>query len=152
MAQKFYNDPGQFGVGYPIIGLDSIVFHVADALYINTDGLLTTATTSSKIVGFSLEDVTMSSTNSTVAKVCPKYAAAQSVEVRYPANGAFAQTNVGAIAVFSSATAGAQTISTTTSDTVGQFMVLGFDPDNDGTTTDVVVRVALPQDKVSSAT
>lgn len=145
MAQRFLNDPAAFGSGYPVIGLDSIVFNVGDALYINTDGLLTTATTSSKIMGYSTGNVTMSATNSTVAKVCPNYVYSYDVLMVYPANGAITQTMVGAYTVFSSATAGAQTISNTISDTVGQFQVVGFDPAKDGTTTDVVVRASFRQ-------
>lgn len=152
MAQKFLQDPAGFGVGYPNIGANSIVFNVGDAIYINTSGFLDIATTTSKIFGYSLEDVTMTSDNQTVAKVCPKFVRAEFVAMVYPANGAITQTMVGEYAVFSSATAGAQTISNTTSATVGQFLVIGFDPNADGTTTDVVVRASLLQAETASAT
>lgn len=152
MAQRFLNDPLAQGVGYPVIGKDSIVFYIADALYIDTDGLLTTATTGSKILGYSLENVTMAATNSTVAKVCPKYVYAQNVLVVYPADEALAQTGVGAYTVFASATAGSQTLDGTISDTVGQFQIIGFNPAVDGTTTDVVVRASLIQGVTASAT
>ncbi len=151
MAQRFLNDPLAQGVGYPVIGKDSIVFYVADALYIDTDGLLTTATTSSKILGYSLDNVTMSSTNSTVAKVCPNYVYALNTLVVYPADEAVAQTGVGAHTVFASATAGAQTLDGTVSDTVGQFQIMGFDPAKDGTTTDIVVRASLIQGVTAAA-
>lgn len=152
MAQRFARDPAFYGVGYPVIGANSIVFNTADALYINTSGFLDIASTTSKIFGYSLGDITMASDNQTVAKVKPPYAPAQGVEVIYPANGAITQTMVGEYTVFSSATAGAQTISNTTSATVGQFVVLGFDPDNDGTTTDVVVKAAVDQAVTTSTT
>ena len=146
MAQRFLRDSAAFGNGYPVIGYDSIVFYVADAVYIDSNGFLNTASTSSKILGYAVENITMSSTNSTVAKVCPKYVMAEEVEMVYPASGAITQTMVGEYAVFSAATAGAQTIAyNTTSATVGQFLIVGFDPAGDGTTTDVVVRAAFKQ-------
>lgn len=153
MPQRFTRDPAGYGTGFPIIGANSVQFNTADALYINSSGFLDTASTSSKIYGYSIETpAVMASDNQTVAKVCPKYCYAEQVEVVYPANGAITQTMVGEYTVFSSATAGAQTISNTTSATVGQFLIVGFDPDKDGTTTDVVVRAAFKQSETYSAT
>ena len=152
MAQRFLNDPAGYGVGYPIIGANSITFNEADAVYVNTSGFLDIASTSSAILGFSLETAAaMASDNQTNAKICPKYAYAEGVIVVYPASGAITQTMVGEYANFSSATAGAQTVSNSTSATVGQFFITGFDPNNDGTTTDVVVKVAFRQDRTTAS-
>jgi hypothetical protein len=146
MAQRFLHDPAAFGVGYPVIGYDSIVFYTADAVYIDSNGYLNTASTSSKILGYSLDNITMSATNSTVAKVCPKYVYAENVEMVYPASTTLTQTMVGEYAVFSSATAGAQTLNaSTTSGTVGQFLILGFQLADDGTTYEGIVKAAFKQ-------
>ncbi len=146
MSQRFFNDPAAFGVGYPVIGANSIAFATADAVYINTSGFLDIATTSSRILGFSVDDVsTLTSDNQTVAKVCPKYVYANNIIMVFPASGAITQTMVGEYADFSSTTSGAQTVSNSTSATAGQLFIIGFDPANDGTTTDVVVMVAEQQ-------
>jgi len=154
MAQQqvFLHDPAGYGDGYPIIGANSIVFYNADAVYINTSGFLDIATTTSKILGYAVENITMAATNQTVAKVCPKYVYADVVEMVYPTSGAITQTMVGEYAVFSSATAGSQTISNTTSATVGQFLVIGFDPFASSDTSAVVVKAAYRQDDCYSAT
>lgn len=146
MAQRFYNDPAGFGIGYPVIGANSATFSEADAVYINTSGFLDVATTSSRILGFSNETISaLASDNQTVAKVTPKYVYTNGVLVVYTASGAITQTMVGEYADFSSTTSGAQTVSNTTSATTGQVFIVGFDPAGDGTTTDVVIQAAEPQ-------
>jgi hypothetical protein len=154
MSQRFYSDPLAQGVGYPVIGDNSAVFNYADAVFIDTDGFLDTATTSSKIMGFCIASgpLTMTSDNETVAMVCPQYVYSDNVQVIYPAaSSVFSQTLVGSYFVFSGTTSGAFTMNITNSDTVGQFQLLGFNPDNDGTTTDGVFRVALDQRDVSAS-
>lgn len=144
MAQRFLNDPAGFGVGYPVIGGNSAAFSYADAVYIDTSGWLQVATTSSKVLGFALDTVTMASDNQTVAKVCPKYVYADGVLVVLGGDSACTQTKVGEYADLVTTTSGSQVLNGTTGAT-GQFFVLGFDPEGDGTTTDYVIRVAEPQ-------
>jgi len=144
MAQRFLNDPAGFGVGYPVIGANSIVFSEVDAVYINTSGFLDLATTSSTVLGFALETVTMASDNQTVAKVCPKYCLPYGVLVVYPSDQACTQTDVGAYADLSSNTTNAMTINLAAGSS-GQFFVQGFDPDEDGSTSKVVVSIAEEQ-------
>src|ERR1035437_9807354 len=98
MSQRFYSDPLAQGVGYPVIGDNSAVFNYADAVFIDTDGFLDTATTSSKIMGFCIASgpLTMTSDNETVAMVCPHYVYSDNVQVIYPAaSSVFSQTLVG---------------------------------------------------------
>lgn len=145
MAQRFYGDPLAGGVGYPVIGANSITFSAADPVVINSSGFLDLSTTSTKILGWAIDDsVVMTSTNQTVAFVCPKYVEAKNVKVVLPTASAVAltQTSVGEYFVLSGTTSGAFTVNTTSSATVGQLLCLGFNPDNDGTTTDGVFKVA----------
>lgn len=148
MAQRFQVDPAGLGVGYPVIGANSIQFSVADAVYIDSSGFLAVATAVSKIFGYSLENITMASSNQTVAKVCPKYVEASSaVLMVYPtvSSVGLAQTEVGAFVSLSTVTTGAQAISSTTGAT-GQFLIVGIDPKADGTTYEAVVKAAYKQD------
>ena len=138
------------GVGYPVIGGNSVQFSMADAVYIDTNGFLAIATTSSRIIGYCVEDITMSSTNQTVAKVCPKYIPALGVLMVYPGAAACTQTMIGEYVDLSTVTTGAQVVGAgSTSASSGQFLILGFDPNGDGTTTDVVV--CLGENQVSDA-
>ena len=147
MAQRFHVDPAGNGVGYPVIGANSIQFSVGDAVIIDSSGWLALATAARKVLGFSLENITMASTNQTVAKVCPKYVSNPSVLMVYPtaSNVGFAQTDVGAYAVLSGLTTGEMTLSATAGAT-GQFLILGFDPKGDGSTYEAVVQTAYKQE------
>lgn len=134
MAQRFLQDPANFGVGYPIIGANSIAFSEADPVYINTSGFLALGTASDKVLGYSLDTITaLASDNQTVAMVCPKYCYADAVLVVIPlaAAAAATQTMIGEYVVLSGVTSGAMTV-TTNSATVGQFLVLGINPANNG--------------------
>ncbi len=86
----------------------------------------------------------MTASNQTVALVCPKYYYAAGVLVVYPGDSACTQTKIGEYCDLVSNTSGAQTLNGTVNAT-GQFFILGFDPENNGTTTDYVVTVAEPQ-------
>lgn len=154
MSQRFWSDPLAQGVGYPVIGGNSVVFNSADPVYIDTSGFLQIATTSSKIMGFHVDlgPVTMTSDNQTVAQVCPKYVYAANVQVVYTAaTSVFSQTQVGSYFILSGTTSGAITVNITNSDTVGQLQLLGFDPEVSGTTTEGVFRVAFDQGAVSAS-
>ena len=154
MAQRFYQDPGAFGVGYPVIGNTSVQFSVGDPVYINTSGYLAICTNAVKVLGYSLDNVTMSATNTSVAKVCPKYVVSEAVKMVYPIVGSAAvdQTDVGEYVVLSSTTTGAISLAATNSGTVGQFLIVGFDPSGDGTTYDAVVQAAFRQPRVIAYT
>lgn len=144
MAQYFLRTPDKGGVETPIIGNNSSQFSYADALTIDGDGFITVASTSSKIIGFSLEDVTMASDNETVAKYCPLILPADGVTMVYTADQAVTQTDIGAYADLGTTTTGAQVLNLAGGAT-GQFIVVGFDPNNDGSTTLCIVKVAEPQ-------
>lgn len=145
MGQKFLTDPAGLGRGYPIIGATSVQFTHADAVYIDSSGFLALATAGSKVLGYYCgQGETMAATNQTVKKVCPDYVYAADVEMVYGSDQACAQTDVGAYADFGTATTGAFELNLSAGAT-GQFLVIGFDPNGDGTTTDVVVVVAEDQ-------
>lgn len=146
MAQRFLNDPSALGTGYPVIGANSEVFNLADAVFIDADGFLAIVSTSSKVLGFIVDQgpLTMESDNETVAKVCPKYCYDSNVLVVYPSDQACAQTDVGTYADLGTTTSGGQILNLSGGAT-GQFFIWGFDPNADGTTTDVVVSIGEPQ-------
>lgn len=145
MGQKFARDPAGHGRGYPVIGANSEAFAFADPVYIDTSGWLALATTSSKILGFYVgAGETMASDNQTVAKKTPDYVYASGVEMVYGADQDATQTDVGAYADIGTATTGAIELNLAAGST-GQFFVIGFDPENDSTDTDIVVIVAEPQ-------
>lgn len=148
MAQRFARDPAKNGVGYPVIGVNSQAFALADAVYINSSGFLDVVDSADvPILGFSLDARTMASDNQTVAKVKPQYVYAEGVEMVYPKNSSTGvdQTDVGEYCNLATFTTGAQDLANASSGTTGQFLIMGFDPDNDGTTTDAVVKVAFDQ-------
>lgn len=139
---KFLRDPLEAGsVGQPVIGDDSVQFSVGDAVYIDSDGFLALATTSSKILGYCIEDVTMAADNTTVAKKCPMYVYAEGVEVEIDSDQACVQTDIGAYADLGTVTTGAMVLNLSAGAT-GQFFVLGFDAND---TDKVIVTVAEPQ-------
>lgn len=145
MASRFLTDPTANGVGYPVIAANSVALSVADAVYINTSGFMDVASTSSKVLGFSLDTITaVAGDNQTVAKVCPKYCYPDGVTIVITGDSACTQTKVGEYADLVTTTTGAQVLNGTVGAT-GQFFVIGFDPNADGTTTDYVVMVAEPQ-------
>jgi hypothetical protein len=139
--QMFRSDPELKGAGYPIIGIDSGSIAKADAVYADSNGYLAVITTSSKVLGFGLENHTQTSTNSTVALYCPLYVPALGEEVIYTGDQACTQTDIGAYADMGTITSGAQVLNLAAG-TQGQFFVLGFDA---VTTTLTVVEVAEPQ-------
>ena len=141
--QYFLKDPLSQGVAYPIIGAVSVQFSVADPVYIGSSGFIALATAGSLVFGYSIDDITMSSTNTTVAKVCPKIAPALGHIMSYPNNSAhdFDQTDIGTKADFSTATTGAFDINNTTA-AHGQVFILGFDPKGESDDDQGVVTVA----------
>lgn len=143
--QRFLQEYTKSDMGYPVIAANSTTFSKADPLTINASGFLIVATAGTKIIGFSLEDVTTTSTNQTVAMYCPQYVKAQGVVMAFTADQAAVQGDVGGYADLSGTT-GAIQINLATGAT-GQFLVLGIGPlDNGTTTTEVAVTVAEPQD------
>lgn len=147
MTQEFRTDPELIGIGYPIIGGNSIQFSKVDAVTVNTSGFLIISTSASdRILGFSNDDRLMASNNQTVAQVKPSYVPAIGTEIFITADAAETQTNIGEYQVYGTFTSGAQQIlQSTSSATIGQVFVLGFDPYNEGTTTLAVVTAARYQ-------
>ncbi len=143
MAQYFFRNPAIEGNGEPVIAKNSEVFAKGDPLT-KSSGYLKVAAAGEKIVGFCLEDYTASSSNQTVAKYCPQYVEPFGVEMVYTANQAVTQANLSQYADLTGTT-GAIQISASTAGATGQFAIIGFDPNNDGTTTLAIVKVAEPQ-------
>lgn len=145
MSQYFLRVPEKDGVATPVIGKNSEQFSYADPVTIDSNGFLARATSSGeKIYGFALEDVTMASDNQTVAKYKPAVCPVDGAVMVYTADQAVTQTDIGAYADIGTSTSGGFILNFAAGAT-GQFFVQGFDPNNDGTTTLAIVRVAEPQ-------
>lgn len=142
--QKFRHNPDLSGVGYPVLGLNSIQFTGADPVYIDTNGLLTISSTTNKILGYAVDGITMASDNQTVAGVKPQYIPAIGVVMVFGSDQDCVQTDIGAYADFGTATTGAFELNLSAGGT-GQMFVLGFDPDDESDDDAVVVEVAEPQ-------
>lgn len=140
---EFKGNIAEMPVGYPVIGVDSTQFSIGDAVYIDSNGYLALATTSSKILGYCIEDKTTSSTNATVEYYCPQYVYGEDVEILIDSDQAATQTDIGAYADLASATTGAMTLNLAAGST-GQFFVLGWDTDTPNTSK-VVCTIAEPQ-------
>ena len=125
-------------VGVPVIAKNSEQFSIGDAVYIDTSGFLAKATTSSKILGYALEDYTAASDNQTVAAYKPQYVYADDVEILIDADSALTQTKIGEYADLVTVTSGVQVLNGTTGAT-GQFFVLGSDTDTPNTSKYIVV-------------
>lgn len=142
--QKFARDSKDKGRGYPIIAVNSGSLNVADALYIDSNGFLAVVSTSSKVLGFSNEKVTIASDNQTVAKKKPAYTPALGVSMIYGSDQDATQTDIGAYADMGTVTSGSQVLNLAAGSS-GQFLVLGFDPEDISDDDAVVVEVAEPQ-------
>ena len=143
--QNFFNeDIHRLRAGYPVIGVNSAAFADADAVYLDTNGFLALATTSSKIYGYAKQVATMASDNQTVAQVKPTYVIALGLAMVYGADQAGTQTDIGAYADFGTVTSGAFELDLAAGAT-GQMLVVGIDPYRTSTTTDILVEVAEPQ-------
>lgn len=126
------------------IAKNSEAFAKADPVMIDSDGLTVVATATSKVIGYAMEDFTAASDNQTVAKKYPKCAPARGQLMVYTSDQACTQTDCGAYAELAGTT-GAITINLAAGSS-GSFIVRGFDPDKDGSTTKVVVMAAEVQD------
>ena len=144
MAQKFYKVGPDVAIEASVLGLNSAAFAVADPVTVDANGFLIVATAGDRVLGFSVDAVTMASDNQTVAKVKPKFIPAnQGVLMQYTSDQACTQTDVGAYANLTGTTGAIQI--DLVAGTAGQFFVKGFDPEEDGTTTEVIVETAEPQ-------
>lgn len=141
---QIFHRIGGAGVGTGVILKNSVQLSVGDPLTIDSNGYLDIASTTSKIIGYSLEDVTAASDNQTVAMVKPVYVEAARVRMIYQADQACTQTDIGAYADLGTASTGACVLNLAAGAT-GQFLVEGFDPYGTGDTTLCVVVVAEPQ-------
>lgn len=143
--QKFHTDPLGQGIAYPVIGINSLDLAVADAVYIDTNGWLALATTSSKIFGFSTDNIdALESDNQTVDFVKPSVVPAMAVLMKYGSDQDCTQTDIGAYADFGTTTTNAFEVNLTAGGT-GQLFVLGFDPDDEDDDDAIIVEVAEPQ-------
>ena len=142
--QKFRHDPALFGTGYPVIGKNSEALALADVVYIDSDGFFAKITTSSKVLGYSIEERTLESDNQTVAKVKPEYTPALGVKIVFGSDQDAVQTDIGAYADMGTVTSNGFELNLSAGAT-GQFFVLGFDPDVESDDDAVVVEVAEPQ-------
>jgi hypothetical protein len=140
---EFKGNISEMSVGVPIIAKNSEQFSIGDAVYIDTDGFLALATTSSKILGYALEDKTATADNQTVAKYCPQYVYADNVEVLIDSDQAATQTDIGAYADLGTVTTGVMVLNLAAGAT-GQFLVLGWDTETPNTSK-VIATVAEPQ-------
>ena len=145
MAQYYLRVPDKHGVAQPVIGKNSEQFSVGDPVTIDSNGFLARATSSGeKIWGFANQDVTMASDNQTVAAVKPEVIPFDGVTMVFTADQAVTQTDIGAYADIVTSTSGGYVLNFAAGST-GQFLCTGFDPNNDGTTTLAIVKVAEPQ-------
>lgn len=143
MSQKFYKVSPDVALE-SAEGLNSAVFAKADPVTMNSDGYLIYATAGSKVLGFSVDDVTMAAANNTTPHVRVNYIPAiPGVQMQYTADQACTQTDIGAYADLVGTT-GATQINLSAGST-GMFYVKDFDPNQDGTTTEVIVETAEPQ-------
>jgi hypothetical protein len=126
------------------VAKNSAAFAKADPVTIDGDGWLIVATAGTKVMGYAMEDFTAASDNQTVAKKTPLCCPARGQLMVYTSDQACTQTDVGAYANLAGTT-GAITIDLAAG-SAGQFIVRGFDPDKDGSTTKVVVMAAEVQD------
>lgn len=156
MPQSFKEKRG--GVGTGIIGGNSVQFSVADAVNIKTTGLLgLVAAAGERIRGFSIDQRTMSATNSTVALICPQYLDAVNCVMIYGADGTIALEDIGEYKDFGTVTTGAFQVAnagsgeSTTGTTTAQLVCLDRDPDKDGTNTTGVYKAAQPDEVATGA-
>ena len=142
--QKFRYDPDISKAGYPIIGKNSEDISPSDAVYADTNGFLALITTSSRVLGYATDDVTMASDNQTVDAVKPSYVPALGIEMVYGSDQDCVQTDIGAYADMGTVSSNGFELNLSAGSS-GQFFVLGFDPDEEADDDAVVVEVAEPQ-------
>lgn len=146
MGQRFRADPSGLGRGYPIIGKNSVEFSHADPIRIDSNGWLDIIGNAVKPLGYYTgQGETMDSANQTTGgKVTPDYCYAENVEMVFGADQDATQTDVGAYADMGTSSTGAFVLNLAAGSD-GIFLVLGFDPEGDGTDSDIVVVAAERQ-------
>ena len=125
LRERYKNDLGE-----PVIGANSATFAVGDPVAYSS-GFLAVAGATDRIIGYALENVTMSSSNQTVAKYKPAYVRPQGVIMRFAIAALPSQSNVGQYLVLSGSTG--SWVLATFSSTVGQFLCEAFGTADDGT-------------------
>lgn len=140
--QKFLRDLAGLGRGMPIIGDASAQFSYADPVYIDSNGHLALATTTSAVIGYYCgQGETMSATNESTEKVCPDWVPAWNVEMVFGSSTDCEQTDLGTYVDIGTASTGAFELNLDAS-TYDTFFVLGFDPEGEGDNDAVVVVAA----------
>lgn len=145
MAQKFYKVSPDVPLDYfpSMVAKNSEVFAVGDPVA-KSSGLLIVATAGLKVLGFAVEAFTAAADNQTVAKKMPRIIPAYpGVQMQYTADQAAVVGDIGQYCDLVGTT-GAIKMDLPTSATAGAFVVIGYDPEQDGTTTEVIVEVAEP--------
>lgn len=132
-----------------LIGVNSGTLDFMDPVTISS-GFLARITSSSPVEGFfeGAVGTTFASNNQTVAKVKGQYDPNWEevvVQINTLSGVALVQSNIGQFFNVN-VTNGVITIDTATFGTTGQFQLMDFDPNRDGTTTIGVATVALPQE------
>lgn len=140
MSQKFYKVSPDVPV-QSAEGLNSAAFAVADPVSIDANGYLIVATAGIKVLGYATDDVTMAADNQTVAKQRVNYIPTHpGVQMQYTSDQACTQTDIGQYANLVGTTGAIQI--DLNSGASGQFYVVDFDPEKDGTTTEVIVEAS----------
>lgn len=124
---------------------NSAVIDFQDPVYLDASGFLNQITASSTVGGFfEAATTTATSNNQTVALAKGQYDGNyDEVVVEMTADQAATQTDIGAY--FNVAVSGGVFTANLPCGTTGQFELIDFDPDRDGTTTKIRARVAIPQ-------
>ena len=138
---RFRKNTNDLAVGFPIQGVASTKFSIGDPVYIDSNGYLALASTSSKVLGYCIEDVTTAATD----MVSPKYVYARGLEMDCDSDQACTQTDLGQYADIGTATSGA-TVMNLAAGSTGQFLVLGYRADD----TDVIT-IIVAEDQISAA-
>lgn len=149
MASVLWRNDLNRGTQASHIGGNSVQFSLNDAVYADTSGFLAIATTTSKVLGFSAQNVTCAAANQTASNPTrPLFLPYHGVHMLITADQAGAATDQDAYADLVTTTTGAQVLNLAAGAT-GQFYVHDFNPHRDGivtATTDIVVSIAEPQE------
>lgn len=147
MAQRFHRDVSPDLVEDEI-GANSVQFSVGDPVYKNTSGFLALGVAGSRMIGWCLENKTVTSDNQTVKKHRVQYVPAYPfIKMVLPGDIVCTQAKVGSFCNFATIATGACTVDITNAAGGGtnQLCIRDFDPNRDGTTTDVVVSASETQ-------
>ena len=131
--------------GYPVIDANSNSKTRGDAVFIDSSGWLSLVSAGSKVLGFSLETVSISGTIQTVALVRSQYVPQLGVLMLFGTTATITQTDIGDYHDFSTVTTGAFDVVLGAGANTETLLLLGAeDPLTLGT--NGIFQVAEPQD------